>query len=105
MSPGTSTASTLIRKADPFIAPSSNQGAVSLHPDALLVIGPAGGIAIPASAVPVLQPLATGGRHALSERDRAALDVLAPRLAVVGLRVDQRREGVRIAKAHVATSY
>ncbi|MFF8802440.1 MULTISPECIES: hypothetical protein [unclassified Methylobacterium] len=71
----------------------------SLHADALLLIGPAGGISIPASAVSVLQPLALGGHHVLTERDAAAVDALAPRLAVVGLRVDRRRKGVRIAKA------
>lgn len=71
----------------------------SLHPDALLLIGPFGGISFPASAMAVLQPLAAGGRHALDTGASAVLDTMAPRLAVVGLRIDRRREGVRIAKA------
>lgn len=76
----------------------------SVHADALLLIGPSGGIPVSSSAVAALEPLTSGGRHALSDHDRAALDGLAPRLAAVGLRIERRKTGWRIARARSTTT-
>ncbi|WP_244027751.1 hypothetical protein [Methylobacterium sp. E-016] len=77
---------------------------------ALMVTGPGGGIGTSAAMARVLAPLAAGGRHDETEvaaatgcRDvtdlRERLTGIAGKLAAIGLRVDRRKVGIRIAKA------
>lgn len=76
---------------------------------AQLIIGPAGALGTSPVIVRTLEALSTPGRHdeavvatagGLRDVDhlREVLDGLAPKLAVIGLRLDRRKTGVRIAK-------
>lgn len=76
---------------------------------AMMIVGPGGGIGTTAAMAAILAPLAVGGRHdeagiaaATGCRDEAHLRELltgmAGKLAAIGLRVDRRRAGIRIAK-------
>lgn len=77
--------------------------------EALVIIGPAGGIGTTPVIVRTLEALSAPGRHdeavvaaAGDWRDvahlREAMAALAPKLAVLGLRLDRRKTGVRITK-------
>ena len=77
---------------------------------AMLIVGPAGGIGTTPVMARTLQALAASGRHdeaavaaATGWRDvahlREALDGLAPKLSVLGLRIDRRKAGIRVTKA------
>lgn len=77
--------------------------------EALMIVGPGGGIGTTAVMARILAPLAAGGRHDESViaaetgcRDavhlQELLTAMAGKLAAVGLRVDRRRTGIRIAK-------
>ena len=76
----------------------------------MLLIDPGGRIGSSERAVKTLAPLATGGRHSAAVlvaaggwRDEAALrealKALAAKLAAIGLRIDRRKTGIRMAKA------
>ncbi|KQP05910.1 hypothetical protein ASF28_18655 [Methylobacterium sp. Leaf99] len=78
--------------------------------EAQMIVGPAGGIGTTPVIVRTLEALATPGRHdegvvaaAGGWRDvahlREAMTGLAPKLAVIGLRLDRRKTGIRITKA------
>jgi hypothetical protein len=80
----------------------------------LILCGPAGGIGTSARVVQTLEPLTQGGRHpaaalvasgkwADKAALRAALDVLAPKLLVIGLQICRRKTGLRMAKARPVT--
>jgi hypothetical protein len=77
--------------------------------EALIIIGPAGGIGTTPVIVRTLEALTTPGRHDEAvvaaaggwrdvEHFREALAGLAPKLAAIGLRLDRRKAGVRITK-------
>ncbi|MCJ2083214.1 hypothetical protein [Methylobacterium sp. J-090] len=78
--------------------------------EARIIVGPKGGIGTTPIIVKTLEALSAPGRH-LEEvvaaaggwRDvahlREALAGIAPKLAVIGLRLDRRKAGVRITKA------
>lgn len=77
--------------------------------EAQIIIGPAGGIGTTPVIVRTLEALATPGRHDEAVvaavggwRDvahfREGMAGLAPKLAVIGLRLDRRKTGVRITK-------
>ena len=77
--------------------------------EARIIVGPAGGIGTTPVIVRTLEALATPGRHdeavvaaAGGWRDvaqlREAMAGLAPKLAVIGLRLDRRKVGIRITK-------
>lgn len=76
----------------------------------LVLRGPAGGIGSSSRIIETLQPLAQAGRHSADALVaagkwtdeaalRKALDALAPKLAVSGLRICRRKAGLRMAKA------
>lgn len=76
---------------------------------ALLLIGPSGALGTTSRMAKTLAPLAAGGRHLPAvlmtaggwqdeEALREALAGLAPKLAVVGLRLCRRKTGLRMAK-------
>ena len=65
---------------------------------ALLLIGPGGAIPVSSSQAAALAPYAAGGRHPETPQLSEAAKGLAPRLAAVGLRIDKRKTGVRIAR-------
>jgi len=78
---------------------------------ALVVRGPAGGLGISKRLARTLTPLAAGGRHPVSVlveagawRDEAvlreALAGLGGKLAALGLRIDRRKAGIRMAKSN-----
>lgn len=77
---------------------------------ALVIRGPAGGIGTSERLTRTLAPLAIRGRHPAAAlvaaggwRDEAALREalagLSEKLAVLGLRIDRRKAGLRMAKA------
>lgn len=76
--------------------------------------GDKGAIGVTAAVVRLLVPLSVSGRHAEAVvataagcRDvtdlRERLTAAAGRLGAVGLRVDRRKAGIRVAKAKLAT--
>ena len=76
---------------------------------ALLMRGPLGGIGTTERMAHTLAPLAAGGRHPVAvlaaaggwadeAAAREALAALAPKLAVLGLRICRRTAGLRMAK-------
>lgn len=76
---------------------------------ALLLRGPAGGIGTTERVVRTLAPLTASGRHAPAvlttagrwqdeQALREALKALAPKLAMIGLRICSRKSGIRITK-------
>jgi hypothetical protein len=75
----------------------------------LLLIGPAGALGTTSRMARTLEPLAAGGRHLLATlvaaggwRDEVTLgEALAGtggKLAALGLRIDRRKTGLRMAK-------
>ncbi|TXN81104.1 hypothetical protein [Methylobacterium sp. WL8] len=77
---------------------------------AMMIVGPGGGIGTTATIAGILALLALGSRHdeagiaaATGCRDvahlREILTGMAGKLATIGLRVDRRKAGIRIAKA------
>ena len=77
---------------------------------AQLIIGPAGALGTSPVIVRTLEALATPGRHDEAvvasaggwryiDHLREAMVGVAPKLAVVGLRLDRRKAGIRITKA------
>lgn len=77
---------------------------------ALVIRGPLGGLGSSERIVRTLAPLAAGGRHSAAAlvaaggwRDEAALREaligLSGKLAALGLRIDRRKAGLRMAKA------
>ena len=75
----------------------------------LMLIGPKGAIGTSAAVVHVLAPLAAGGRHDEAgiaagtgcrdaEHLKEVLTGMAGKLAAIGLRVDWRKAGIRVAK-------
>ncbi len=65
---------------------------------ALLLVGPGGAIPITGAQAVALAPYAAGGRHPETPQLSEAAKGLALRLAAVGLRIDRRKAGVRLAK-------
>jgi len=76
---------------------------------ALLIRGPAGGLGASERVVRTLMPLSAGGRHSADAlvvaggwRDEAALREalagLGGKLTALGLRIDRRKAGMRMAR-------
>jgi hypothetical protein len=81
----------------------------ALDADGLVLRGPKGGIGSSERIVRTLEPLCAGGRHptatlvaagkwADEASLREALNALAPKLAVLGLRLCRRKAGLRMTK-------
>jgi len=81
----------------------------------MVLCGPAGGIGSSRRIIETLQPLAQGGRHPAAALVtagkwadegalREALDALAPKLAVLGLRLCRRKAGLRMAKVRAGAA-
>jgi len=84
----------------------------SVDTAALLLIGPTGALGTTKRMAKTLEPLVASGRHTatvlMAAGDwvdeaalREALAGLGPKLAVLGLRVDRRKAGLRMAKMKV----
>ena len=80
-----------------------------------MIVGPAGGVGTTPAIARTLEALAAPGRHdeaalaaATGWRDvahlREALDGLTPKLAVLGLRIDRRKVGIRVTKVRPTAS-
>jgi len=102
-------AQALARQVQPALRPPAGR-LFAVDAAALLLRGPLGGIGSTERMVRTLAPLAAGGRHAAAvlvaaggwqseEALREALASLGPKLVALGLRVDRRKAGLRIAKA------
>lgn len=104
----TKAAQALARQVQPGLRPPAGHLFV-VDRAALLLRGPRGGIGTTERIVRTLAPLAAGGRHAAavlvasgSWQDekalREALMGIGGKLAALGLRIDRRRTGLRMAK-------
>src|ERR1700712_3549511 len=87
----------------------------SVDVEALMILGPNGGVGTTAVIARTLAPLAAEGRQdehelavATGWRDeghlREGLAALAPKLAALGLRLDRRKAGIRIGKPRSRSS-
>lgn len=104
----------LARQVQPGLRPSPGR-LFDVDAAGMILRGPAGGIGSSSRIIETLQPLAQSGRHPAEalvtagkwadERAlREALTALAPKLAVLGLRVCRRKTGIRMAKLKPAKS-
>jgi hypothetical protein len=110
-----SAAQALARQVQPGLRPPPGR-LFSVDLAGLVLRGPRGGVGSTSRIIATLAPLAQGGRHPVAALMtaggwadegalREALAALAPKLAVLGLRVCRRKAGFRMAKAmHAAPS-
>lgn len=102
------TARALARQVQPGLRPPAGK-LFATDAAGLILRGPAGGIGTSAKMIQTLAPLAAGGRHpdaalvtAGAWRDeealREALAGIGGKLAALGLRIDRRKAGLRMAR-------
>ena len=102
------TARQLAQQVQPGLRPPAGR-LFAVDEAGLLLRGPAGGIGSTERMVRTLAPLAAGGRHAAAvlmvaggwQDDQALCEALAGiggKLAALGLRIDRRKAGIRMAK-------